>query len=77
VAGKYKKKMLEKERDKQSGNNRQYLPAGSLEKRNARRTLGVRPKPTKASRASPKQYTQSGAVRGGYSDFIRTEYFEE
>jgi hypothetical protein len=64
--------ILEKENDR-----RRHIPSGGMEKRNESRTLGVRPKSTETNRASTDQHSQGGAVRRGYSDFIRTEYFEE
>jgi hypothetical protein len=64
--------ILEKENDR-----RRHIPSGGMEKRNESRTLGVRPNTTETDRASIDQHPQGGAVRRGYSDFIRTEYFEE
>lgn len=58
-------------------NIRRQIAAGRMEKRNECCTVGLRPIATEASRSSPEQYTQGGAIRRGYSDFIRTQYFEE
>ena len=58
-------------------NIRQQITSRRMERRNESRAVGLRPVAAEASRASLEQYTQGGAVRRGYSDYIRTEYFEE
>ena len=58
-------------------NIRRQIASGRMERRNESRAVGVRSDATKAGRASLEQYTQGGNVRRGYSDYIRTEYFEE
>lgn len=58
-------------------NIRRQIAARSMEKRNECRTVGLRAVAAEAGRSSLKQYSQGGAVRRGYSDYIRTQYFEE
>jgi len=58
-------------------NIRRQIAARSMERRNESRAVGVRAVTTEASRSSLEQYSQGGAVRRGYSDYIRTQYFEE
>lgn len=58
-------------------NIRRQIAARFMEKRNECSTVGLWSNAAEAGRASLEQYTQGGAVRRGYSDFIRTEYFEE
>ena len=58
-------------------NIRQQITAGRMERRNESRAVGLRANAAEAGRASLEQYTQGGAVRRGYSDYIRTQYFEE
>ena len=70
----YDERIKEEER---VNNIRRQIAAGRMERRNESRTVGLRPDATEASRASLEQYTQGGAIRRGYSDFIRTQYFEE
>ena len=70
----YDERIKEEER---VSNIRRQIASGRVEKRNECRTVGLRPDAAEASRASLEQYTQGGAVRRGYSDYIRTEYFEE
>jgi hypothetical protein len=65
-------RILEREND-----NRQRITAGSMERRNESRTVGVRSNTTETDRASTDQHPQGGTVRRGYSDFIRASYFEE
>ena len=70
----YDERIKEEER---VSNIRRQIAAGRMERRNESRAVGLRPDATEASRASLEQYTQGGAVRRGYSDFIRNSYFEE
>ena len=70
----YDERIKEEER---VSNIRRQIAAGRMERRNESRTVGLRTNTTEASRASPEQYSQGGAVRRGYSDFIRANYFEE
>ena len=58
-------------------NIRRQIAARSMERRNECRTVGLRAVTTEASKPSLEQYSQGGTVRRGYSDYIRTEYFEE
>jgi hypothetical protein len=48
-----------------------------MEGRDERRSVGVRPVPTKVVRTVITKYSQGGIVRRGYSDFIRDQYFED
>ena len=70
----YDERIKEEER---VNNIRRQIASRRVEKRNESRAVGLRPVAAEASRASLEQYTQGGAVRRGYSDYIRTEYFEE
>ena len=70
----YDERIKEEER---VNNIRRQIASGRMEKRNERSTVGLRPDAAEAGRSSPEQYTQGGAVRRGYSDYIRTQYFEE
>ena len=70
----YDERIKEEER---VNNIRRQIASGRMEKRNECRTVGLRPVAAEAGRASPEQYTQGGAVQRGYSDYIRTQYFEE
>ena len=70
----YDERIKEEER---VNNIRQQITSRRMERRNESRAVGLRPVAAEASRASLEQYTQGGAVRRGYSDYIRTEYFEE
>jgi hypothetical protein len=65
-------RILEQEND-----NRQRITTGGVERRNESRTVGVRSNTAETDRASTDQHPQGGAVRRGYSDFIRASYFEE
>ena len=56
---------------------RRQIAARFVERRTQTSTVGLRTDAAKTSRSSLEQYTQGGAVRRGYSDFIRTQYFEE
>jgi hypothetical protein len=57
--------------------NRQPIPARRVERRNEGCPLGLWSKSAEARRAILREYTESGVVRRGYSDFIRAEYFED
>ena len=70
----YDERIKEEER---VNNIRRQIASGRMEKRNECRAVGLRANAAEASRASPEQYTQGGTVQRGYSDYIRTEYFEE
>lgn len=70
----YDERIKEEER---VSNIRRQIAARSMEKRNECRSVGLRTVATEASRSSLEQYSQGGAVRRGYSDYIRTQYFEE
>ena len=70
----YDERIKEEER---VNNIRRQIASGRMEKRNECSTVGLRTDAAEASRSSLEQYTQGGAVRRGYSDYIRTEYFEE
>ena len=70
----YDERIKEEER---VSNIRRQIAARFMEKRNECSTVGLRPDATEAGRASAEQYTQGGAVQRGYSDYIRTQYFEE
>jgi hypothetical protein len=58
-------------------NIRRQIAARFMEKRNECSTVGLWSNTTTADRASLGEYPQSRIVRGGYSDFIRIEYFED
>ena len=70
----YDERIKEEER---VNNIRRQIAAGRMERRNESRAVGLRSDAAEAGRSSLEQYTQGGAVRRGYSDYIRTEYFEE
>ena len=70
----YDERIKEEER---VNNIRRQITSGRMERRNESRAVGLRSNATEASRPSVEQYTQGGVVRRGYSDFIRTQYFEE
>jgi len=57
-------------------NIRRQIAARFMEKRNECRTVGVRTNTAATDRPRFAEYSQGGTLRGGYSDFIRTEYFE-
>ncbi len=58
-------------------NNRRSIPARRVERRNESCPLGLWSKSADARRAILREYTESGAVRRGYSPFVRASYFEE
>ena len=58
-------------------NIRRQIAAGRMEKRNECSTVGLWSNTATADRPRFAEYTQGGAVRRGYSDFIRTNYFED
>ena len=70
----YDERIKEEER---VNNIRRQIASGRMERRNESRAVGLRTITAEATRPSVEQYTQGGAVRRGYSDYIRTEYFEE
>jgi hypothetical protein len=55
---------------------RQRIAAGGMGERDEGRSLGVRPNTATTIRSRLTEYPQSRVIRGGYSDFIRDEYFE-
>ena len=63
--------------ERRSRDYRQSITARRVERRNEGCTLGVRPNSAESSRPSLTEHSQGGAIRRGYSDFIRTAYFEE
>ncbi len=63
--------------ERRSRDYRQSIPARRVERRNEGCTLGVRPNSAESSRPSLTEHSQGGAIRRGYSDFIRTAYFDE
>lgn len=58
-------------------NIRRQIAAGRMEKRNECSTVGLRANTATADKSRLGEYPQSRIIRGGYSDFIRTEYFED
>jgi hypothetical protein len=57
--------------------NRQPIPTRRVERRNECCPVGLWSKSAEARRAILAEYTESGAVRRGYSPLIRVEYFED
>jgi hypothetical protein len=70
----YDERIKEEER---VNNIRRQIAAGRMEKRNECSTVGLRSNAATADKSCLGEYPQSRAIRGGYSDYIRTEYFEE
>lgn|GEM_PF-4368509 len=70
----YDERIKEEER---VSNIRRQIAARFMEKRNECRTVGLRSNAATADKSCLGEYPQSRAIRGGYSDYIRTEYFEE
>lgn len=70
----YDERIKEEER---VNNIRRQITSGRMERRNESRAVGLRADTTAADRSCLEQYTQGGIVRRGYSDYIRTQYFEE
>ena len=58
-------------------NVRRQIAARSMERRNESRAVGLRADAAATDRTRFAEYSQGGAVRRGYSDFIRNSYFEE
>ena len=58
-------------------NIRQQITSRRVERRNESRAVGVRTNTATTDRTRFAEYSQGGAVRRGYSDFIRNSYFEE
>ena len=58
-------------------NIRRQIATGRMERRNESRAVGLRADAAATDRTRFAEYSQGGAVRRGYSDFIRTEYFED
>ena len=58
-------------------NIRRQIAARFMEKRNESRAVGVWADAAATDRPRFAEYPQSRVIRGGYSDFIRTNYFEE
>jgi hypothetical protein len=63
--------------ERRDSDSRQPIPTRRVERRNEGCTLGVRPNSAESSRPSLTEHSQGGAIRRGYSDFIRTAYFDE
>jgi hypothetical protein len=57
--------------------DRQPIPTRSVERRNEGCPMGLWSKSAEARRAILREYTESGAVRRGYSPLVRVEYFED
>ena len=70
----YDERIKEEER---VNNIRRQITAGRMEKRNECSTVGLWANTATADKPSLGEYPQSRTIRGGYSDYIRTEYFEE
>lgn len=70
----YDERIKEEER---VSNIRRQIAARFMEKRNECSTVGLWSNTATADRSRFAEYTQGGAVRRGYSDFIRTNYFED
>ena len=70
----YDEYMKEEER---VNNIRRQIAARSMERRNECRAVGLWSNTATADKPSLGEYPQSRVIRGGYSDYIRTEYFEE
>ena len=70
----YDERIKEEER---VSNIRRQIAARFMEKRNECSTVGLWSNAATADKPSLGEYPQSRAIRGGYSDYIRTEYFEE
>ena len=70
----YDERIKEEER---VNNIRRQIAARFMEKRNECSTVGLWSNAATADRPSLGEYPQSRVVRGGYSDFIRNNYFEE
>ena len=58
-------------------NIRRQIAARFMEKRNECSTVGLWSNAAATDRTRFAEYSQGGAVRRGYSDFIRNSYFEE
>ena len=70
----YDERIKEEER---VNNIRQQIAARFMEKRNECSTVGLWSNAAATDRTRFAEYSQSGAVRRGYSDYIRIEYFED
>lgn len=70
----YDERIKEEER---VSNIRRQIAARFMEKRNECSAVGLWANTATADKPSLGKYPQSRAIRGGYSDYIRTEYFEE
>lgn len=70
----YDERIKEEER---VSNIRRQITSGRMERRNESRAVGLRSDATATDRPRFAEYPQGGAVRRGYSDYIRTEYFED
>ena len=58
-------------------NIRRQITSGRMERRNESRAVGLRPNAAATDKSSLGEYPQSRVIRGGYSDFIRANYFED
>ena len=63
--------------ERKDSDNRQPIPTRRVERRDESCPLGLWSKSADARRAILAEYTEGGAVRRGYSPFIRASYFEE
>lgn len=70
----YDERIKEEER---VSNIRRQIAAGRMEKRNECRAVGLRADTATTDKSCFGEYPQSRVIRGGYSDFIRANYFEE
>lgn len=70
----YDERIKEEER---VSNIRRQITAGRMERRNESRAVGVRADAATADKSCLGEYPQSRVIRGGYSDFIRNNYFED
>ena len=70
----YDERIKEEER---VNNIRRQITARFVERRNESRAVGIRTDATTADKSCLGEYPQSRIIRGGYSDFIRNNYFED
>lgn len=70
----YDERIREEER---VNNIRRQITTGRMERRNECSTVGLRTDTATADKSRLGEYPQSRVIRGGYSDFIRNNYFED
>ena len=70
----YDERIKEEER---VSNIRRQIATRRVERRNESRAVGLRSDAAATDRSCLAEHSQGGVIRGGYSDFIRTNYFEE